>query len=82
MIIGVDHGRGITKRSWKSHGSDVPQAGQIWLMAIGPDTSAKGEMKIEGQWYSSMVARTVFTLLGIDEYPDPKAGKEILEMLK
>lgn len=81
MIIGVDHGRGITKRSWKSHGRDVPQAGQIWLMAIGPDTPASGEMKVKGQWHSAMVARTVFGLLGLD-YPDSKAAPLIKEMIK
>ena len=81
LIISVDHGRGITKNSWKSHGADVPQAGQIWLMAIGPDTPATGEMKIEGQWSSAMVARTVFQLLGMP-YPDAKAAPAVKEMIK
>jgi hypothetical protein len=81
LIISVDHGRGITKNSWKSHGADVPQAGQIWLMAMGPDTPATGEMKVDGQWSSAMVARTVFQLLGL-EYPDAKAAPAVKEMIK
>ncbi|TDQ18270.1 hypothetical protein DFQ04_0068 [Algoriphagus boseongensis] len=81
LLIGVDHGRGITKTSWKGHGESIPQAGQIWLMAMGPDTPATGEMKMEGQWNSSMVARTVFKLLGLD-YPDPKAAPFVKEMVK
>lgn len=81
LIIGVDHGRGISKTSWKGHGESIPQAGQIWLMAIGPDTPGFGEMKTEGQWTSSMVARTVFKLLGLD-YPDSKAAPAIQEMIK
>lgn len=80
LIIGVDHGRGITKTSWKGHGESIPQAGQIWLMAMGPDTPASGEMKSEGQWSSAMVARTLFQLLGLD-YPDAKAAPAIREMI-
>lgn len=81
LIIGTDHGRGTSKTSWTGHGSSIHDAGEIWLAAIGPDTPAKGEMKMEGQWQSAMVARTVFKLLGM-EYPDEKAGKVIDEMVK
>jgi len=51
------------------------------MMAIGPDTPASGEMKIEGQWHSAQVARTIFKLLGM-EYPDPKAGEVIEDMVR
>ena len=81
MIITVDHGRGTTKTSWKSHGASVHDAGEIWMMAIGPDTPASGEMKSQGQWQSAMVARTIFQLLGM-EYPDGKAAPAIKEMVK
>lgn len=81
LIITVDHGRGTSKTSWRSHGETVPEGGEIWMMALGPDTPASGEMKVQGQWHSSMVARTVFQLLGM-EYPDPKAGAVIKEMIK
>ncbi|EAZ80236.1 hypothetical protein [Algoriphagus machipongonensis] len=81
LIIGVDHGRGTSKTSWRSHGSSILEAGEIWMAAMGPDTPATGEMKIEGQWQSAMVARTVFKLLGL-EYPDEKAAPVIKEMIK
>lgn len=81
LIIGTDHGRGTSKTSWRSHGSSVRYAGEIWLAVIGPDTPALGEMKTSGQWQSAMVARTVFKLLGL-EYPDEKAAPTIQEMLK
>lgn len=81
MIITVDHGRGTSKTTWKGHGDEIPEAGQIWMMAIGPDTPAGGEMKIQGQWYSAMVARTIFQLLGM-EYPDAKAAPAVKEMIK
>jgi hypothetical protein len=50
-------------------------------MAMGPDIPATGEMKIQGQWTSAMVARTVFQLLGLN-YPDAKAAPAVKEMLK
>ena len=81
MIITVDHGRGTSKTTWKGHGDEIPEAGQIWMMAIGPDTLAGGEMKIQGQWYSAMVARTIFQILGM-EYPDAKAAPAVKEMIK
>jgi hypothetical protein len=81
MIITTDHGRGTNKSSWKSHGSSIPDAGEIWMMAIGPDTPATGEMKTQGQWQSAMIARTIFQLLGMD-YPDAKAAPAIKEMVR
>ena len=80
MLITVDHGRGTTKTSWKSHGADVPGAGQVWLIAIGPDTPPLGEIEEEGQWYSAMLPRTIFGLLGLD-YPEKKAASEWKEIL-
>lgn len=80
LIITTDHGRGNSKTSWKDHGDEIAEAGEVWMMAIGPDTPAKGEMKIQGQWYSAMIARTIFRMLGL-EYPDPNAGKVIQEMI-
>ena len=81
LLITVDHGRGTTKTSWKSHGADVPGAGQIWLLAIGPDTPPLGEIVEEGQWYSAMLPRTIFGLLGLD-YPETKAAPEWKEILR
>tara|TARA_R110002074_G_scaffold78126_9_gene176895 strand:- start:172 stop:1248 length:1077 start_codon:yes stop_codon:yes gene_type:complete len=81
MIITTDHGRGINKKTWTGHGSSIPEAKEIWMAAIGPDTPAKGEIKNKGLWHSSMIAKTIYSLLGI-EYPDEKAGEVITEMIK
>ncbi|MFN3998608.1 alkaline phosphatase family protein [Algoriphagus sp.] len=81
MIITTDHGRGTNKSSWRSHGSSIPIAGEVWMMAIGPDTPATGEMKSKGQWQPAMIARTIFQLLGM-EYPDSKAFPAIKEMVR
>ncbi len=81
MIITTDHGRGtVPKDSWKDHGSAVPNGGEIWIAVIGPDTSALGELKEEGQYYQNQVARTVSELLGV-EYTAKKAGPLIQKIL-
>ena len=81
LLITVDHGRGTTKESWKSHGETIPEAGQVWMMAIGPDTPPLGERKEAGQWYSAMLPRTIFQLLGL-EYPDAKAAASVKELFR
>ena len=81
MIITTDHGRGTNKSSWRSHGSDVRDAGEIWIAAIGPDTPASGELKVQGQWQSAMIARKSLQLMGM-EYPDAKAFSAIKEMIR
>lgn len=81
LILTTDHGRGTNKSSWKGHGASIPEAGQIWMMAIGPDTPALGERKTKGQWSSAMLPRTIFRLLGL-EYPDSKAAPVISEMIE
>ncbi len=44
LIITCDHGRGdVIKEQWKTHGTDVDDAGQIWIASIGPDTKHIGE---------------------------------------
>ena len=80
MIITTDHGRGTEpKETWKSHGTEFKNADQIWIAALGPDTKAFGE-NIKGQFYQNQIAATVAKALGF-EYPQPKAGKCILQMI-
>ena len=81
LLITVDHGRGTNKESWKNHGESIPDAGQVWMMAIGPDTLPLGERKEAGQWYSAMLPRTIFQLLGL-EYPDAKAAASVKELIR
>ena len=75
FVITTDHGRGtIPKDTWKSHGTNIEGAGEIWLAVIGPDTPAKGEVKNAGQYYQSQVAKTVAAFLGEDYTNKSKAG--------
>ncbi len=77
LIITTDHGRGThPKRTWRDHGTRIPDAGQIWIAAVGPGFAALGEVKEEQQSYQNQVARTVVELLG-KEYDNPKAGSAL-----
>lgn len=76
LIITTDHGRGtIPKDTWKSHGTDINEADQIWIAAMGPDSKSLGD-GIKGQFYQNQVAATVAKVLGLT-YKQPKAGKYI-----
>jgi len=82
LIITTDHGRGTNPKStWKGHGSNIPDAGEIWIAVIGPDSPALGEVKRPGQLYQNQVARTLARALGVD-YQQPKAGEVIAGALK
>lgn len=78
FLITTDHGRGtVPKDTWRSHGSDIKGAEEIWMMAIGPDTPALGEVKTAGQLYQNQVAATVAQLLGIGYENTPEPGKAV-----
>ncbi|MBC6994344.1 alkaline phosphatase family protein [Neolewinella lacunae] len=65
VVITTDHGRGESPMTdWKSHGTSIPGADQIWLAIIGPDTPAKGMIENGPQLYQRQVAATVASLLG------------------
>lgn len=66
LFITVDHGRGDqNKDEWTSHGSDIPDAHEIWFAVMGPDSPAKGEIKTETQIYQKQFAQTIASLLGL-----------------
>jgi hypothetical protein len=66
FIITSDHGRGTTTDDWRHHGIKVPNADQIWLAIMGPDTPASGELKNSGQLYQNQIAKTLAAFLEID----------------
>ncbi|MBS1654626.1 MAG: alkaline phosphatase family protein [Bacteroidetes bacterium] len=70
LIVTCDHGRGNKiKEQWKHHGEKIEDAGQIWIAALGPDTKAGGEMKIQTTLYQRQIATTIAALLGMDFKP-------------
>jgi hypothetical protein len=73
FIITTDHGRGtIPVETWKSHGTKINGANQIWFAVIGPDTKALGEIKSHAQYYQNQIAKTAAAFLGVDYTNDEK----------
>lgn len=71
FLITTDHGRGTQPlKTWKSHGSNIKGAGQVWLVAFGKNVSAQGEIKGQEQLYTNQIAPTVLQALGLK----PTAG--------
>lgn len=82
FIITCDHGRGDDKENpdaWKHHSVQHPHAGDTWLIAFGKNIPAKGEIKIESQYYSNQIAATIASLLNIPFHPTHEGtGKKIV----
>ncbi|HZE85487.1 MAG TPA: alkaline phosphatase family protein, partial [Puia sp.] len=70
LIVTCDHGRGDKiKAQWKDHGQNVDDSGQIWMVAMGPDTRPGGEISTQSQLYQQQWAPTMAALLGFDFRP-------------
>jgi hypothetical protein len=82
LIVTTDHGRGSGNLSWKNHGKNIPEAGAIWIAALGPDTPALGERENVPTVTQSQIAATVAALLG-ENYKAavPQSGETIQDML-
>lgn len=65
LIISTDHGRGMTTGNWGDHGAEVPGAGQIWIVAMGPGIEARGQ-RANVTVTQSQIAATIASLLGRD----------------
>lgn len=66
FILSTDHGRGTNPiDTWRSHGSKIENAGEVWLIVFGNHIKALGEVKNEEQLYSNQIAPTVLELLKI-----------------
>lgn len=81
LIFTTDHGRGHHDiNAWRHHGIKVPDADQIWIGILGPDTSPLGEVKNEGQLYQNQIAKTIAELLRV-EFGNANTGKAITTAL-
>ncbi len=70
FIITTDHGRGTEPLdTWRSHGSDIKGANEVWMVNFGKDVKALGEVKQEEQLHSNQIAPTILNLLDV---PLPK----------
>lgn len=82
FIISTDHGRGTEPLdTWKSHGTKIKNAGQVWIVAFGKGITVLGEVKNTEQLYSNQIAATVAAVMR-NEYPVENAGKPIENIVK
>lgn len=63
LMIFPDHGRG-NGDEWRDHGSNTPHSNETYLMVMGPDTPASGEIKTQEQIYQEQYAQTIANILG------------------
>jgi hypothetical protein len=65
LVISTDHGRGSTPADWGNHGKEYPQAGRIWIAAMGPGVPARGDRE-GARATQSQIAASLARLLGRD----------------
>lgn len=82
LIITCDHGRGDEiKENWQHHGEKIPEAGEIWLAAIGPSIAPMGERKDAIQLYQKQLATTFAKILGYSFTVNHPVGEPIESLL-
>lgn len=83
LLITCDHGRGDKiKANWKHHGSDIEDAHEIWLAAMGPDIKPVGERKEPAQLYQKQLAATIAALMGFRFTANHPVAEPINSILK
>ena len=68
LIFTADHGRGRTSGDWGRHGEDVPGAEETFIVTIGPEVRARGELR-ETSNVVGQVARAVAAAVGLTYRP-------------
>ena len=67
IMIACDHGRGAKiKGTWTDHGPRIPESGEIFILAMGPDTKHLGEVATSAQLYQGQMAATIARFLGLN----------------
>ena len=67
LLIACDHGRGgKVKSQWTGHGPHIPDSKDIFILAMGPDTPALGEVSSDSQVWQGQIAATIAQFLGLD----------------
>lgn len=71
LIVTCDHGRGdLIKSQWRHHGSDIQDAGQIWIAVMGPGIAPLGEIKNSKTLFQGQLATTIASILGFTFKPE------------
>lgn len=67
LLISCDHGRGdMIKSQWSSHGPNIIDSKNIFVLGMGPDMPALGEVRSEMQLYQAQIAATLARFLGLN----------------
>ena len=83
FVITTDHGRGTEPiNTWRSHGTDIKGADEIWIAVLGPDTPALGEINGCKQLYQNQVAKTAARFLSVDYTNTKEVGEAIETAIK
>ncbi|HQR35951.1 MAG TPA: phosphoglyceromutase, partial [Blastocatellia bacterium] len=81
IIFTTDHGRGKTIKDWTDHGEKVPEAQNIWMAFVSPDSTLRGEWKNADTIYQNQAAATLCRWLNIDySENNPQAGKPVARL--
>lgn len=64
LMILTDHGRG-NGDDWRGHGTKTANSNETFMMVMGPDTPAIGEVKTQQQIYQEQFAQTIAHFLGL-----------------
>lgn len=77
FIITTDHGRGTEPLdTWRSHGSDIKGANEVWMVLFGKGIADKGEFH-NGQLFTNQIAPTVLESLRLPVDAATMPGKSI-----
>ena len=81
IIITTDHGRGKTLKDWSDHGEDVPEAQNIWMAFVSPQSNLRGEWRETDTIYQNQIAATLCQCLDLDyREHNPNAGKPVAKL--
>ena len=64
LLITTDHGRGRKPGKWKVHGPVTGGSQETWMMQLGPNIPALGEMKHKAAVSNVQFAQTIASYLG------------------
>lgn len=81
FVIYPDHGRGLGDQ-WTGHGKSALFSDQTWLVVMGPDTPALGEVKQQEQLYQDQFAQSFAHFLGMEFKANHPVGKRIPSLQK
>ena len=83
LLISNDHGRGDKiKSQWSQHGPGIQDSKDIFILAMGPDMPATGEVNNDQQLYQGQIAATLAKFLGLDYVAEHPVMPVITTMFK